>query len=98
MVIIEILDQRDSPTGPICSVVWFDGDTTEEPLSLVRNTKGYSSFIKLNPHAKPKSTCKPKSKPRSSRNRNSNSSKTHDSVILTTPPAKRTRSSKKGKK
>ncbi|KAL0248517.1 hypothetical protein GEMRC1_003753 [Eukaryota sp. GEM-RC1] len=96
MVITEILDQRDSPTGPICSVVWFDGDTTEEPLSLVKNTKAYSSFIKLNPHAKLKS--KPKGKPRSSRNRNSNSSNTPDSVILTTPPAKRTRSSKKGKK
>ncbi|KAL0231267.1 hypothetical protein GEMRC1_010671 [Eukaryota sp. GEM-RC1] len=94
MVIIEILDQRDSPTGPICSVVWFDGDTTEEPLSLVKNTKAYSSFIKLNPHAKPKS--KPNTKPRSSRNRNSNSSNTPNSVILTTPPAKRTRSSKRG--
>ncbi|KAL0241825.1 hypothetical protein GEMRC1_007060 [Eukaryota sp. GEM-RC1] len=96
MVITEILDQRDSPTGPICSVVWFDGDTTEEPLSLVKNTKAYSSFIKLNPHVKPKS--KPKGKPRSSRNRNPNSSNTPNSVILTTPPAKRTRSSKKGKK
>ncbi|KAL0242604.1 hypothetical protein GEMRC1_005167 [Eukaryota sp. GEM-RC1] len=96
MVIIEILDQRDSPTGPICSVVWFDGDTTEEPLSLVKNTRAYSSFIKLNPHAKPKS--KPKTKSRSTRNRQAIPSNTPDSVILTTPPAKRTRSSKKGKK
>ncbi|KAL0242428.1 hypothetical protein GEMRC1_004991 [Eukaryota sp. GEM-RC1] len=96
MVITEILDQRDSPTGPICSVVWFDDDTTEEPLSLVKNTRAYSNFIKLNPHVKPKS--KSKVKPRSSRNRNSNSSNTPNSVILTTPPAKRTRSSKKGEK
>ncbi|KAL0244675.1 hypothetical protein GEMRC1_008757 [Eukaryota sp. GEM-RC1] len=96
MVIIEILDQRDSPTGPICSVVWFDGDTTEEPLSLVKNTKAYSSFIKLNPHAKPKS--KPNTKSRSTRNRKAIPSNTPNSVILTTPPAKRTRSSKRGKK
>ncbi|KAL0246781.1 hypothetical protein GEMRC1_008128 [Eukaryota sp. GEM-RC1] len=96
MVITEILDQRDSPTGPICSVVWFDGDTTEEPLSLVKNTKAYSSFIKLNPHAKPKS--KPNIKPRSTRNTKAIPSNTPNSVIHTTPPAKRTRSSRKEKK
>ncbi|KAL0231424.1 hypothetical protein GEMRC1_010828 [Eukaryota sp. GEM-RC1] len=93
MVITEILDQRDSPTGPICSVVWFDGDTTEEPLSLVKNTKAYSSFIKLNPHAYLR--FKSKAKSRSTRNRKAIPSNTPDSVILTTPPAKRTRSSRK---
>ncbi|KAL0238038.1 hypothetical protein GEMRC1_012512 [Eukaryota sp. GEM-RC1] len=53
MIVIKVLSQSDSPSGPVCSVVWFDGDTTEVPLDQIKNTKAYSEFIKSNPSYKP---------------------------------------------
>ncbi|KAL0233055.1 hypothetical protein GEMRC1_011802 [Eukaryota sp. GEM-RC1] len=83
MVVIKVLSQSDSSSAPVCSVVWFDGDTTEVPLDQIKNTKAYSEFIKSNPSYKP-STKKKRI--------------VQGSTSRASPPAKRTRSSRKGKK
>ncbi|KAL0219548.1 hypothetical protein P9112_005201 [Eukaryota sp. TZLM1-RC] len=45
-VIDEILDEYYTAQGPFCTVRWFGGDTTEEPLHSIRYSEAYQRFNK----------------------------------------------------
>ncbi|KAL0235048.1 hypothetical protein GEMRC1_001630 [Eukaryota sp. GEM-RC1] len=47
-VITEVLDQFDSPEGPMCSVLWYGGDITAVATSSIKNTKAFMAFKKNN--------------------------------------------------
>ncbi|KAL0241177.1 hypothetical protein GEMRC1_006412 [Eukaryota sp. GEM-RC1] len=47
-VITEVLDQFDSPEGPMCSVLWYGGDITAVATSSIENTKAFMAFKKNN--------------------------------------------------
>ncbi|KAL0252111.1 hypothetical protein GEMRC1_001323 [Eukaryota sp. GEM-RC1] len=49
-VITEVLDQFDSPEGPMCSVLWYGGDITAVATSSIKNTKAFMAFKKNNNH------------------------------------------------
>ncbi|KAL0211216.1 hypothetical protein P9112_009514 [Eukaryota sp. TZLM1-RC] len=47
-VIEKILSEYHSDSGSFCTVQWFGGETTEEPLHSVRHSEAYKLFSKDN--------------------------------------------------
>ncbi|KAL0228248.1 hypothetical protein RCL1_004391 [Eukaryota sp. TZLM3-RCL] len=43
-VITRIVSSRDTPSGPLFTVEWFGGETTEVPLDSIKNTKAYTLY------------------------------------------------------
>ncbi|KAL0216976.1 hypothetical protein RCL1_007459 [Eukaryota sp. TZLM3-RCL] len=43
-VITRIVSSRDTPSGPLFTVEWFGGETTEVPLDSIKNTKAYHVY------------------------------------------------------
>ncbi|KAL0226589.1 hypothetical protein P9112_013913 [Eukaryota sp. TZLM1-RC] len=47
-VIEKILSEYHSDSGSFCTVQWFGGETTEEPLHLIKHSEAYKLFSKDN--------------------------------------------------
>ncbi|KAL0212974.1 hypothetical protein RCL1_006600 [Eukaryota sp. TZLM3-RCL] len=61
-LVTRIISSRDSPSGPLCTVEWFGGDTTEVPLESIKNTAAYSAFVSK--HKPPRNKSPPRKRTR----------------------------------
>ncbi|KAL0224868.1 hypothetical protein RCL1_002780 [Eukaryota sp. TZLM3-RCL] len=43
-VITRVVSSRDTPSGPLFTVEWYGGESTEVPLDSIKNTKAYSLY------------------------------------------------------
>ncbi|KAL0224160.1 hypothetical protein P9112_003550 [Eukaryota sp. TZLM1-RC] len=60
-VIKKILSEYSSDSGSFCTVQWFGGETTEEPLHSVKHSEAYKLFSKNNKEIGKRTTSQRKS-------------------------------------